>query len=248
MIARQARYGGGSRGGFSEPLPVDLTAGTRYAVAENVITTWARHVDEEGVALPHEERIVGPTCSIECGHVSCRTIRRGPAQLSLPEITRWLASQVGWLRMRPEAAEAFDELGDACAVLRRLVDRPVERELVGVCDCGKVLYAVAGREVIQCPMPTCKLIWHVERSREILRRHLGDKLVTLPEAARLSAYLDGDRTQEAIRKLLSARFADGRLAQHGERGGEPVFRFGEVVTALAAVPKRKRREAVEMGA
>lgn len=263
VIARQARYGGGFRASSEPALPVDLTAGDRYAIAESVITTWARHVDEEGgPALPAGKRAIGPVCAVECQHISCRVIRRPVPQLGLPEVTRWLAGQTGWLSGGPEAKEAFDELGDACAILRRLVDRPTERDLVGVCDCGKVLYAVQGRGIVRCPRPTCGLMWDVERSREILRRALGDKLVTLPEAARLAAYLDPDRTQDGIRKLLGARV--GQLVPHGSIVEEPsedeiadaeaeerepvptvipLYRFGDLAALLAGIQKRKRVKA-----
>ncbi len=156
----------------------------------------------------------------------------------IADAARYLAANIHVLRGLPEAGEAFADLDRACRDLERLVDRPADRELVGMCDCGKVLYAVRGRGVVRCPERTCELTWDVAESRDILRKHLGDRLVTLPEAARLAAYLDSDRTQDNIRKLLAARLS--QLGQHGDIHGEPAYRFGDVVALLATVPRRTR--------
>lgn len=228
VIARQVRYTAGGSGGSEEPMPVDLAAATRFGAVENTFGTWARDLSEStGEPIPPP---VWP-------------------QLNVAAIAAaFLARHVDLIRTGPAAAEAFDELHDACEQLARLVDRPPDKQLVGVCDCGKVLYAAAGRTVVQCPERTCKLVWNVEESREILRKHLGDKLVTVSEAARLLAYLDSDRTQDNLRKLIGARL--GRLAAHGLVEGEPTYLFREVTALVAAIPKRERRdrETAEMGA
>jgi hypothetical protein len=222
VLARQTRYGAGGRGGNDEPLPVDLTAATRYRAVENAIGGWARHVSEAtGDAIPPP---VWPTLN------------------TTAIAAQYLAARVGQLRGWPEAGEAFKELHDTCAQLSRLVDRPADRDLVGMCDCGKTLYAASGRTVVQCPAVTCKLVWNVAESRDILRRALDGKLVTASEAARLAAYLDGDRTQDAIRKLIASRAAGGQLGAHGQIGDEPAYRFGEVVAVLATIQRRRTRE------
>jgi len=246
VIARQARYGGGSRGGSDEPLPVDLTASARLDAVENTIGTWARHVvDARGTELPARRPRLGPTCErIDCGHGSCLAIALRRPPRTLAAAAGWLSTQVEWLRHRPEAGEAFDELHDACTQLARLVDRPPDRDLVGMCDCGKVLYAAHGRTLIQCPQPRCKLVWHVERSRDILRRALDDKLFTAAEAARLLVHLDdGDRGTEQIRKLINKWAERGRITADGEIGGEPVYRFGDLGERLAGATRRTARVA-----
>lgn len=168
---------------------------------------------------------------------------------AIAEAALYLAAHVDQLRAHPAAAEAWAELTAACRELERIVDRPADKELVGVCDCGKVLYAGHGRSVVKCPQPTCKLTWDVAESRDILRRHLGDKLVTAAEAARLSAYMDTDRTQEQIRKLINKWAERGELVVHRLRD-EDAYRFGEVAGRLASTPRRERRAqvAAEMGA
>jgi hypothetical protein len=250
VIARQARYGGGSRGGSSAPLPADLTASAKLAPIVTAIAGWARTVTEETGRRPRWSQAIGPLCpptGHRCAHDSCEAIRRQQPPTILAVELAWLAQNVNWLRKHPAAKEAFGDLLAACYQLERLVDRPPDKELVGMCDCGKTLYAVEGRTFVTCPQPTCKLTWHVERSRDILRRNLGDKLVTLAEAARLAAYLDPDRTQDGIRKLLASRVGSGQLVAHGQVEGEPTYVFGEAVAVLAGIPKR-RRETAEMGA
>lgn len=256
VIARQVRYGAGGRGGRSEPLPVDLTASARLAAVGNTIGTWMRIVLEESGARPPApwRPMAGALCPPtrpgdeprrggRCGHGSCAAIRDRTPPSALAAACSWLATQVGWLRKHPAAGEAWRELEDACEQLRRLVDRPADRELVGMCDCGRTLYAPHGRGVVTCPERTCQLRWEVAESRDILRAALNGKLVTAGEAARLAAYLDGDRTQDTIRKLIAARVKTGQIAAHGMINGEPAYRFGEISAVLAAIPQRNREGA-----
>jgi hypothetical protein len=264
VIARQARYGAGSRGGTSEPLPVDLTASTRYATIGNTITTWARDLEESGTPPAEPWRpVAGPLCAPQrpddeprdkvrdeplyrCEHESCAAIRDRTPPPVLTTTLRWLAGQKSALRKHPAADELFRALHDACGQLARLVDRPADKELVGMCDCGKVLYAPHGRRVVTCPVPTCKLQWDVADSRTILRRALDGKLVTAAEAARLAQYLDTDRNQQQIRKLINAWTRPERclIGSHGEIDGEPAYRFGDISERLARTPRRTPRAGV----
>lgn len=274
VLARQTRYGAGGRGGFSEPLPVDLTASATMTAANNTIGTWARIVLEESTAQPPGpwRPTAGPLCpprrpgdeprrGNRCDHASCAAIRDRTPPAALAEACAWLAQQTAWLRRHPAADEAFRELHDACAQLARLVDSPPAKDLVGMCDCGKVLYAAPGRSVVTCPEKTCQLRWEVTKSRDILMRHLDGRLVTAGEAARLAAYLDGDRTQEQIRALITGWAKRGLILAHGHvwrdpteaelkadppvtgQVAVPTFRFGEVRDRLAATPRRNREGA-----
>lgn len=229
-----------------EPVPVDLGASERLATVTNVVITWARHVCEErGVELPARRPLLGPLCVLgagDCGHPSCAGIRHRRPPSALGEAGAWLATQVEWLRHRPEAGEAFDELLDACAMLARLVDRPgVEQQLVGVCDCGTTLYALPWRSVVECPEQRCKLRWDVAKSRNILRDALREKLFTAAEAAHLAASWD-ERSSEQIRKLINKWSERGRIVAHGTVEGAPAFRFGDVLDRLVEAPRRERRE------
>jgi hypothetical protein len=210
--------------------------------------------------FPAWRRLTGPLCpphptGIRCLHPSCAAIRVTLPPSMLAQEFVWLAAGVERLRKHPAAAEAFPELHAACDQLARLVDTPGDKVLVGVCDCGKVLYAAHDRTHVTCPETTCKLRWGVERSRDILREALDDKLVTAADAAHLGQYLDSDRTQDNIRKLIDLRVKSGRLMAHGEieievevdgeieLRREPTYRFGDVALVLATIPKRTRKAA-----
>lgn len=283
VITRQTRYGAGTRGQGGEGLTPNTRTTASYAAVANAIGGWASMAITETGRRPHWRPYLGPLCAParpgdderrgnRCEHDSCATVRRRIQPSTLAVDAAWLgqARQIQWLRRHPAADEAFTELHAACDQLARLVDRPADRELVGMCDCGRVLYAVHGRPYVTCPQPTCRLRWNVAESRDILRRGLRDKLVTAADAARLAAHWD-DRTQEQIRKLVNAWASRGQVLAHGtiwreatdaERTAaaaadvdlgagpvaEPTYRFGDVVDRLARTPRRAARETVEMGA
>lgn len=266
VIARQTRYSGAARATRERPLPVDLTAASRYAIAENTIGTWAQHVVEErGTELPARRPTLGPLCELPlgCGHDSCEAIQRRIPPARLADAALWLAGQIDWLRKRPEADEAFDELHDACGVLARLVDRPggAGMRLVGMCDCGKILYAPHGRDVVQCKASNCGASWNVTESQQILRDALDERLVTGAEAAHLGAWLDTDRTQKQLRALVDVWARRRVLTAHGEVAEPhrpratceeaceliwdwiPTYRFGDIAARIATTPRRAARAA-----
>lgn len=232
-------------------IPPDLSASAVLADVGNVVTTWARHVCEQrGTELPVRRPRHGPVCADACAHGSCAGIRRRRPPSDLGEAAAWLATQVGWLRSRPEAVEAWDELHDACARLARLVDRPAgPGRLIGVCDCGAILYAKDGRTVVQCRNKLCQMTWHVERSREILQAALREKLFTAAEAAHLAASWD-ERGSEQIRKLINSWVSRDRITARGWIAGNtgedearwPTYRFGDILDLLEQATPRRTRE------
>jgi hypothetical protein len=190
-----------------EPLPVELNASERAAVAFTAVTTWARTVeDDRGAPIPD----VQPG-----GH---------PAAVA----ARYLLEQLPWLRHQPFAAEAFDQLKAAGAVIQRIVDSPPEQEIVGICDCGEHLYAYKGAATVTCH--GCRLRWDVQTSRENLREALRGRLVTASEAGLFLAFfgITGDRRRSA--KTVTMWALRGLLVAHGrDLDGWPLFLFGEVI-------------------
>jgi len=270
VLARQTRYGSGSRGGSSDSLPVDLTASTRYAAISLTVGGWMRVLIEEGYAPEPDawRPLAGALCpparpgdeprrGNRCTHGSCIAIRDQGAPSALAQALTWLSAHCGQLRKHPAAREAFAELHDACAQLERLVDRPADKVLVGVCDCGKVLYAALGRTAIRCPDP-CGATWNVSDGLDILRKHLDGRLFTAAEAAPLAVRLTGaDRSTEQVRKLINAWSARGLIERRGEvivqldgydEDGLPktrtdgLYRFGDVADRLATTPTRTPRD------
>lgn len=263
VLTGQVRYGGGARGGNNEdPMP-NLGAAARYRRIEKTITTWTRHVLEtRGVQPSGRQPRQGPLCArADCDHGSCESIRLRRPLTGLAEAAGWLATQTGWLRKRPEAAKAFRDLEKACDDLAVLVDRPADnRHLVGVCNCGKILYAPWDWTVIQCRERTCGAVWSLADGQDILMRHLDDKLMTGGEASRLAAYLDTSRTQDNIRKLIDRWAGRSLLVAHGYVMRDPTdaelkadpdagpvavstYRFGDVRAQLAQTPRRNREGA-----
>lgn len=244
VIARQTRYGdaGGTR--TVEAEAAEIAADLR----RNKVTAfaWAASIEQPAPGGLRPEPLpvaLGPAGTLDAVTNTITTWARDQycRADSLGGAALWLADHVGDLRVHPAAAEAFDELHDACAQLERLVDRPAsDRRLVGVCDCGAVLYARGGQYAIQCRERTCGATWDVERSREILIRHLDGRLLTAAEAARMAAYLDPGRTTEQIRMLIASWAKRGQVAVHGAIGGAPTYLFGEVRARLAETPRRQR--------
>lgn len=247
VIARQARYGVGG-GARAEPEPA---AEIVEDLRRNRVTAfaWAASIERPPAGGLRPEPLPVALGKAEDFHAAENTITTWARDMgtdadSLAGAARWLAEHVDQLRFHAAAAEAFDELHDACRMLVRVVDRPgADRRLVGVCDCGAVLYARHGQTVIQCGERTCGATWDVERSREILLKHLDGRLLTAAEAARMAAYLDSDRTTEQIRVLIASWAKRGQVAAHGAIGGAPTYLFGEVRARLAETPRRNREGA-----
>jgi hypothetical protein len=240
VIARQARVGtaGGTRRPEQEPVPEEDLR--RNAVTE---FGWQASIERPMVGALRPEPGPADLGAFDRLRAVENTIGTWVRDLdgdgtNLAEAARWLAGHADDLRHHPAAGEAFGDLHDACRQLERLVDRPAERELVGMCDCGKVLYAAGGRAVVQCPQPTCKLEWDVADSRDILRAALRGKLFTAAEAAHFAAHWD-DRTSEQIRKLINKWTERGRIAAHGTIRSDPIYLFGDVLDRLAESPPRR---------
>lgn len=150
---RQTRYGGsgGGRGG-EKPLPVDLRFlgayedGSRLQDAcKNTISTWVRVVMED---KPVIHGPVHPACL----HVTCSTARRSrlPAD-TVASCCLYLLGHADWIRTMVWAPEILDELDNLEAQLRRMVDRPADREYIGNCDeCSENLYRKPDSHKAKC--------------------------------------------------------------------------------------------------
>jgi hypothetical protein len=199
------------------PLPVDLNASARAAHAFNHVTTWARVVeDDRGVRVPD--------------------VRVGEHPAAVAAV--FLLAHLDWMRHQRLADEAFEQLRAAGATIQRIVDRPPDQELVGVCDCGRYLYVRPRAAEVRC---RCGLAWDVRTSRGTLMETLRDRLVTVAEAATLGVLAFPDLQRERVRKLVASWVRtdrpnhligvdmpdpDGRAYQ--------VYPFGEVLDRLSA--------------
>jgi hypothetical protein len=192
-------------------LPVDLNASARAAGAFNAVTTWARQVEEErGVQVPDV------------------LIRDHPSAVA----AQFLIGQLDWIRHQPFADEANEQLRSAGAVIKRIVDAPPEREIVGVCDCGAYLYAYRGAAQVAC---TCSLRWQVKESRKSLMDDLRDRLVTVAEAATLGVLAFPVLQRKRVKNLVESWVRTDRpnhlIGQPTPDG--PVYPFGDILDRLS---------------
>jgi hypothetical protein len=263
VAQRQARRGGGG-GASGKPgssLPIDLGATSRLDAVRNELTTRVRHIAEERDVNRVEINGGGLTVAFR-GSVWMDQVQGLTDDLGAMAL--WLADHCEWMRHRPEVDEWLTDV-EACArIVRRVADPERDgRVIVGLCDCGKMLYAPKDREVVTCP--ECEQQWDVDASTEALRDQLNDRLVTAGEAAHLGGYLDTDRSGKQIRSLIDLWVRTERLAHHGEvlikhkhrPGCESgcrqaidriaTYRFGDIGELVASTPRRAAR-AAEMGA
>lgn len=275
--ARQIGNGGGRSAYGEAPMP-DMHRSAEINRVTLAVGTCERDLAETGHTAPRPpwRAMVGPLCppprpghlpdgpGYRCPHRTCEAIRQRTPPTELAQALTWLAGHTDALRQHPAAAEAFRELDRVCATLERLVDRPAGgRRLVGMCDCGQILYAPHGRDVVKCKgrERSCGATWNVTESQDILLRHLDDQLVTVPEALDMAGWLDTDRTREQIRKLLTGWIRTEQVVAHGTAWRDPTdaeqhadppitgpvavptYRFGEIRARLAATPRRNREGA-----
>ncbi|MDG4796199.1 hypothetical protein [Micromonospora sp. WMMD1082] len=234
-----ARYSApGRRSGGDDRAPINLTAADALRHAVNDVTTWARHIAEargQTVPTPDRRPAHGPGCPTgSCTHRSCHAIRYRPTDHHAAVAARWIATQLGWLRHRPEAAEAYDALQQAARTITRIADRPPADVLVGVCECGSWLYARAGRPIARCNTTDCGRQWDVERSRDTLRAAMDDKLLTAAQIATVAARAGHDRNR--VRKLVTTWARRGIIAPRGMLDGAATYRLGDVTDRLARTP------------
>lgn len=187
--------------GWPSGLPVNLAASETADVVRNTINTWARVVaDEVGADLPDD----------------------------MPQLMRWLAGRMEWIRHQTWAAEAIDELAGVPGLLAKAIDRPAPRHYLGPCSgCGIDLYVRPGATYAHCG---CNKPHKVDDLRTKLDKQVKQHAYTAAEIE--AAYrIRADR----IRKWASR----GRITQHGtDRLGRPLYLLGDVLT-LANQQTRK---------
>jgi len=178
--------------GWPSGLPVNLAASETADVVRNTITTWARVVADEVGADPPD---------------------------GMPELMRWLAGRMEWVRHKPWAAEAVDELGEVPRLLTKAMDRPPPRRYLGPCGgCKADLYARRGAQHARCACGATAPVAEV--------------LAELDKLARAHAYTASEI--EAAYRIRADRIrqwaARGRITQRGtDRLGRPLYLLGDVL-------------------
>jgi hypothetical protein len=221
---------GGRRTDTEAPLPLKLAAAADHDAAVSTLLTWARHIHEQsGRELPTVR-------TAPCPHASCAQRRAGRIQGprcegQAPEhpvavLAAWLVGQVDWLRYRPEADEAFDEITYACRLAERVVDRQPERWYAGPCGadgCEAELYPPAGAKVIRCP--DCGTEHDAQDRRDWLLDEAEDQLAGASWIAATLTSLGRTVRADTVRQWAERE----RLIPHGhDANGRPLYRLSEV--------------------
>lgn len=252
-IARQSSMDGGGRRMDTEPaLPPDLAAAYDHDAGMSVLLIWARHVGyERGEPLPTVR--LAP-----CEHWSCSLRRAGrrpgplcagePAEHPTAVLTGWLSApdRVSWLRHRPEAGQAFDEMLDACRLLVRVVDRRAERWYAGRCGadgwdgCSESLYPVAGASTVTCR--SCGAVHDLDERKAALLVEAEEALAGAAWCAATLTRLGLPVTANRLRKWAER----GRLVISGaDASGRAVYRLGDVRDAVIAAQHDDRMRTLQ---
>lgn len=206
-IARQVRFGDPmGRGRSEQPLSFDWDKSVDRSTVDNTITTWVRHiVAETGAWTPS----------------------------NVGELMRWLADpkQIDWLRYRPEAAEALDELDYAGRLVVRSIDAPSERWYAGPCmtgSCAEDLYGRPSAAVLRCK--ECGTEHDAEARRDWLLNQAEDMLFNAADIARFASSVRREKVTSSQIRGLAHR---GRIAAKGfDRNQKPTYRVGDVLIAI----------------
>lgn len=207
------RVGGGKGGTLEQPSPPEWNASSARTHLKGVLVAWVKFCAEE--------------------HVRHSSPHPGIPTDDLTAISRWLMWRVDGLALHDIGPEAVDEITSAVAHCHRLIDRPADRQYLGVCDeCeGGRLYARPGGSWAKCN--NCEAATNAEQLRGKLLTELDDRLCTAAEIARLSTYLGLRADRESVRKRINQWHTRGVIASES-MFEEPAFRFGPVYDRLLA--------------
>lgn len=258
-LIRADRLGDAGRGG-EQPVPFKDTVPAALWDLGNVLTTWTRDIARSrGLVVSAPARARRPARAIppgaradEHGRPAMNTNPPDPAFESVRFSAEWLADHIGDIRALhgdEDAGQAHDEITDAIASTRRVIDRPATRVFVGACDeCGADLFGVPDRDRASCR--ACGAV-HEDMADRWEAALL--KLRGYPATAATIAAMAGELYGVMIdRKLINQWHARGDIVpvpvdRHAADEG-PRFRFGDVLDRAArSTPRGRRRAAVGGG-
>lgn len=217
-LSRRAVLGAQNDGGrpAEKPLPIHLGMYEAKLMLEVQLVGWVRDLAER-----HGEEDALP----------------GPA---LHQMAGWLQARMYRLATHSAAGDIHAEITSSMAHIRRLNDRPAEREFVGICDidgCPGWLYAYDGATTVTCR--ECDAQHPVADSRERLQDKLADRLMTVREIVGFATHYGIERKRAS--KLLGSWIERGQLVPSSTVEGESLFPFGSTLKRLRDTPTRVRR-------
>ena len=232
--ARQSRIGDRSASRRKEtPIPWVQEAREAGDVLKSALVGWHRTL-AQGAPL-----VSGPLCPTDdCQHPSCEWahLRRTPPADTLTGLSRWLLRHRARLLRHPAVEEAVDEICDAVAQARGVVDRPADRIYAGPCDqCDRDLYAQLGSSIVAC---ACGAIYGVGVRRDWMLGEVREMLGTAAWVALAATALGYQVASATIREWKRrGRITPRSYAPPVNPGAEPhpLYRVGDIIDRVTRV-------------
>lgn len=211
-IAKQRAAGSTDGGRSSEkPLPFHVGASDARVALRQAMFTWIKFCTEENIRH--------------------RDGRNGWPVDNLPAMSRWLMCRVDGLAFSDLGFDACEEITNAIANCRRVIDRPADLRFYGVCpECQTHIYARPGRATITCR--TCNGTYDSEEMIAWMKERVKGTLFTTTEAADLfKRHLLLPVTDRTLRNWATR----GLLVAHGSRRkGAPTYLFDDMLRLIEA--------------
>lgn len=167
------------------------------------------------------------TLAVLSSHLSVDTGKPAPTQPQAQ--ARYLAENLAALPADSPALAGVGDITRAVRVARRVVDRPVERRLLGPCGCGATLYGAPEDVVVRCL--ECGRRQSAAAVRVAAVNSAADRMATAAELARILTSVTSKRVTPEVIRQWSAR---GKLTAR-RRGGDTVYRLGDVIALVEAL-------------
>lgn len=223
-LSKQARIGNAGAPGLArERTPINVGAMQVADVLQNVLTTWARDLDERAtrMALREWRQEVHPT--VTASYV--------------------LMNAIDAIRKHPAVEELVDEVTDAISQARRVIDRPADRVYLGQClvatpdeqgrdvTCLEEIWARPGASEVTCKV--CGVEHPVAERRAWLLKKSEDYLFTVKDASEMMGEVGHITvTQASIRSYIHRN----RIAY---RPGTKLIRLGDLLAVVIDDGERK---------
>lgn len=208
----------GGSAGRETGLPWHEKASEALRGLKALLVSWARFCEEESVR-----------------HSSPRTRPLDAHDDHPTALAGWLLWRVDGLTLLDIGAEAVDEITDAVATCRRVIDRRPDRWYAGPCTheddgemCGADLYARHATGTVTCRV--CGSEYDVAERRAWLLAEAEDRLADASTVARAVSWLGAEPlTPDRVWKWAER----GRIAVKGHHGKRPLYRIGDAIDLLA---------------
>lgn len=221
-LSKQARIGTPGPSGLArERTPINVGAMNVASDLQNTLTTWARDVGNPATKVRRRGEEIHPTIAASYILLVC----------------------IDAIRRHPAVNELFDEVTDAIAQARRIVDRPADRIYLGQClmttpddegrmvTCLEEIWARPGASETQCKV--CDTEHPVRERRAWLLKKCEDYLFTVKDASEMLGEVGGIVvTQASIRGYIHRR----RIAY---RPGGNLIRLGDLLTVVVSEGEKK---------